>query len=51
MTLLNSGILPFKDVMVYDDGPEVASSKDFEWIVWVPKRIIEEGIKGLAGEY
>ncbi|KAJ5796739.1 uncharacterized protein N7518_005279 [Penicillium psychrosexuale] len=50
-TPLDSGILPFKDVMAYEDGPEVAPSKDFEWIVWAPKRIIEEGINGLAGEY
>lgn len=50
-TPLASGRLPFKDVMAYDDGPEAAPQKDFEWIVWAPKRIIEEGIKDLAGEY
>ncbi|KAJ6028847.1 hypothetical protein N7540_004423 [Penicillium herquei] len=50
-TPLDSGRLPFKDVMVYDDGPDVSSSKDFEWIVWAPKRIIEEGIKGLVGQF
>lgn len=50
-TPLDSGRLPFKDAIAYDDGPEVAHQKDFEWIVWAPKRIIEEGIKDLAGEY
>ncbi|KAJ5490208.1 hypothetical protein N7453_011033 [Penicillium expansum] len=43
-TPLDSGVLPFKDVMVYDDGPQAAASKDFEWIVWAPKRTIEEGV-------
>ncbi|KAJ5979725.1 hypothetical protein N7481_007023 [Penicillium waksmanii] len=50
-TPLHPGRLPFKEVMVYDDGPEAALSQDFEWIVWAPKRIIEEGIRELAGEY
>lgn len=40
----DSGVLPFKDVMVYDDGPQAAASKNFEWIVWAPKRTIEEGV-------
>ncbi|KGO47618.1 hypothetical protein PEXP_015050 [Penicillium expansum] len=43
-TPLDSGVLPFKDVMVYDDGPQAAASKDFEWIVWAPKRTTEEGV-------
>jgi hypothetical protein len=48
---LDPAILPFKEVMVYDDGPAAASSKAFEWIVWAPKRIVEEGIEELRGEY
>ncbi|KAJ5273894.1 hypothetical protein N7478_009019 [Penicillium angulare] len=51
MTPLDSGVLPFEDFMVYDDGLEAGSSKDFEWIVWAPRQIIEEGIKELMGEY
>ncbi|KAJ5108701.1 hypothetical protein N7456_005376 [Penicillium angulare] len=50
-TPLDRDRLPFKDVMAYDDGVEAGCSKDFEWIVWAPKRIIEEGIKELVGEY
>ncbi|KAJ5376065.1 hypothetical protein N7509_012951 [Penicillium cosmopolitanum] len=50
-TPLDAARLPFQDVMVYDDGPGSASSNDFEWIVWAPKRIIDEGIEELRGEY
>ncbi|CAI7605142.1 unnamed protein product [Penicillium glandicola] len=46
---LARGELPFKDVMVYDDGPEAAASKDFDWIVCAPKRIIEEGVQQIEG--
>lgn len=48
---LDPARLPFKNVMAYDDGPEAASSKDFEWIVWAPKRIIDVGIVELKGQY
>lgn len=40
---IEAGWLPFNDLRGWDDGAEAGQTKDFEWIVWAPNRIIEEG--------
>lgn len=42
--------LPFKDLRGWDDGPESRKPKDFEWVVWAPNRIIEEGRQRIPQE-
>lgn len=35
--------LPLPDLWGWDDGEQAGKSKPYEWIVWAPKKVIEQG--------